>query len=68
MLAIIINETRDMKGIVIGQAGHKISHVADNTEWPQDGDRKTFDDFGNKSGMKINIEKNNNSMVGITQQ
>ena len=58
-----------MKGIVIGQAEHKISHVADNTEWPQDGDRKTFDDFGNKSWLKTNMEKkNNNSMVGITQQ
>ena len=64
ILAIMIKENRDIKGIIIGQTEHKISQFADDTELFQNGKSKTFeetirvlDDFGNKSGLKINIEK-----------
>jgi len=60
----MIKENRDIKGIIIGQTEHKISQFADDTELFQNGKSKTFeetirvlDDFGNKSGLKINIEK-----------
>ena len=72
ILAIMIKENRDIEGIIIGQTEHKISQFADDTELFQNGKSKTFeetirvlDDFGNKSGLKINIEKNNCNMVGI---
>ena len=72
MLAIMIKENRDIKRIIIGQTEHKISQFADDTELFQNGKNKTFeeairvlDDFGNKPGLKINIEKNNCNMVGI---
>ena len=64
ILAIMMKENRDIKGIIIGQTEHKISQFADDTELFQNGKSKTFeetirvlDDFGNKSGLKINIEK-----------
>ena len=60
----MIKENKDIKGIVIRKTKHKISHFADDTKLFQDCDRKTFeetiqvlDDFGNKSGLKINSEK-----------
>ena len=72
ILAIMIKENRDIKGIIIGQTENKISQFADDTELFQNGKSKTFeetirvlDDFGNKSGLKINIEKNNCNMVGM---
>ena len=68
----MIKENRDIKGIIIGQTENKISQFADDTELFQNGKSKTFeetirvlDDFGNKSGLKINIEKNNCNMVGM---
>ena len=64
ILAIMIKENRDIKGIIIGQTEHKISQFADDTELFQNGKSKTFeetirvlDDFGKKSGLKINIGK-----------
>ena len=60
----MIKENRNIKGIIIGQTEHKISQFADDIELLQNGKSKTFeetirvlDDFGNKSGLKINIEK-----------
>ena len=59
----MIKENRDIKGIIIGQTEHKISQFADDTELFQNEKSKTFeetirvlDDFGNKSGLKINID------------
>ena len=60
----MIIENKDIKGIVIRRTEHKISQFADDTDFFQDGDKTTFeetirvlDDFGSKSGLKINIEK-----------
>jgi hypothetical protein len=64
VLAIMIKENKDINGIIIGQMEYKLSQFADDTELFQNGDRKTFEetirvleDFGNKSGLKLNIEK-----------
>ena len=67
----MIKENRDIKGIIIGQTEHEISQFADNTELFQNGKCRTFeetirvlDDFGNKSGLKSNIEKTNVIWLG----
>ena len=59
----MIKEDKDIKGMVIGKTEHKISQFADDTELFQDGNKTRFeetirvlDDFGNQSGLKINIE------------
>ena len=64
ILAIMIRENIHIKGIQIGEAEYKISQFADDTELFQNGDRETFEEtiktlvsFGEKSGLKINIEK-----------
>ena len=60
----MIKEDKDIKGMVIGKTEHKISQFADDTELFQDDDKTTFeetirvlDDFWNKFGLKINIER-----------
>ena len=63
----MIKENKGIKGIVVWKTEHKLSQFADDTELFQDGDKTTFEqtirvlgDFGNKSGLKINIKKKNN--------
>ena len=61
----MIKENRNNTGIVIRETEHKISQFADDTDLFQNGKGKTFEetiralgDFGNKSELKIYIEKN----------
>ena len=66
----MIKENKDIKGIFIGKTEHKITQFAHNTELFQYGDKTTFDDFGNKSGLKINNNNNDkkSSTAGIKNQ
>ena len=64
ILAIMIRENADIKGIKIGETEYKISQFADDTELFLGGDRKSFeqtinilDVFGEKSGLRLSIEK-----------
>ena len=58
----MVNETKNNKGIVVGQIKHKISQFASDAELFQNRKNKTckeaiqvLDDFRNKSGLKIKI-------------
>ena len=64
ILVLMIKENRNNTGIVIRETEHKISQFADDTDLFQNGKGKTFEetiralgDFGNKSELKIYIEK-----------
>ena len=67
----MVKGNKDIKGIVIGKTKRKLP-FADDTELFQDGDRATFNetirllnDFENKSGLKINIDKSVVVWLGI---
>ena len=64
ILAIMIRENQDIKGIIINDVEHKITQYADDTEFSLDGEKKSFesciktlDTFGNKSGLLLNPGK-----------
>ena len=64
ILATMIRENKNIKGIKIGETEHKISQFADDTELFQNGECRTFEEtvntiefFGQISGLRINIEK-----------
>ena len=64
ILAIMIRESEDIKGIAINEEEHKISQFADDTALMNTGDFKSFDvsmqiidKFGKSSGLFINAEK-----------
>ena len=61
ILAIMIKENQDIKGIIIGQTEHKISQFADDTELFQNGKSKTFEEnvwpLQQRSQLKIQWKK-----------
>lgn len=64
ILAIIVRNNKDIKGIVVNNVEHKLSQYADDTEFLQGGDRQSFENcietinkFGNRSGLFMNNEK-----------
>ena len=64
ILAIMIREDKEIKGIHIADVEHKISQFADDTQLINNGDKKCFeksieilDKFGKTSGLFINAEK-----------
>ena len=71
ILAVMIRENDDIKGITINNVEHKISQYADDTEFTLAGDRNSFenclsvlDTFGKKSGLFMNIEKTSVMWLG----
>ena len=64
ILAIMIRQNKEIKGITINNEEHKISQFADDTEFILEGDRQSFetsfkilDMFSSISGLKINSDK-----------
>ena len=64
ILAIMIRQDNEIKGVVIGNTENKISQYADDTELTLEGDEKSFTKaidtikvFGKVSGLKLNTEK-----------
>lgn len=64
ILAIMIRENDDIKGIFINNVEHKLSQYADDTEFMLEGDQKSFETcinvinrFGKKSGLFLNNGK-----------
>ena len=64
ILAIMIREDKDIKGVKVNNVEHKISQFADDTQLVNNGDKKSFeksieilDKFGRTSGLFINAEK-----------
>lgn len=71
VLAIMIRENKNIKGIIINETEYKISQYADDTELLQNGDRQTFeetiktiDKFSKFSGLYLNVEKTNAIWLG----
>ena len=57
ILAIMIKENRDIKGIIIGQTEHKISQFADDTELFQNGKSKhSKKRFRSSMILEINLD------------
>ena len=64
ILAIMVRENEDIRGITINNIEHKLSQYADDTEFILEGDRRSFetcieiiDQFGRKSGLFMNNNK-----------
>ena len=64
ILAIMIREENEIKGIYIGDTEHKIAQFADDAQLMNGGDRQSFEKsmeiittFGNVSGLFLNAEK-----------
>ena len=64
ILAIMIREDEDIKGIYTNKVGHKIAQFADDTQVMNNGDRKSFEKsihivnkFGIVSGLFMNANK-----------
>ena len=69
ILAIMIRENKEIKGITVNKVNHKISQFADDTQLLNEGDRQSFEIsmkllkiFGNSSGLRLNTEKNRSYM------
>ena len=65
VLAIMIRENKEIKGIIVNNVEHKLSQYADDTEFLLHGDKKSFETcieqvykFGRISGLLLNSEKN----------
>jgi hypothetical protein len=74
ILAIMIRENHNIKGIIINNTEHKISQYADDTEFTLAGDRESFetcinvlDRFGKVSGLYVNTEKTGAMWLGSTK-
>eukprot|EP00745_Piridium_sociabile_P023672 TRINITY_DN36_c0_g2_i3.p1 TRINITY_DN36_c0_g2~~TRINITY_DN36_c0_g2_i3.p1 ORF type:complete len:188 (-),score=17.16 TRINITY_DN36_c0_g2_i3:34-597(-) len=72
ILAIMIREDTNIKGIVINNKEHKISQFADDAQLLNSGDKKSFERsidlitrFGNVSGLQLNEEKTQAVWLGI---
>jgi hypothetical protein len=64
IMAIMIRQNKEIKGIVIGKNENKISQYADDTELTLEGDEHSFIQaidtiqlFGKVSGLKLNTDK-----------
>ena len=64
ILAIMVRENSEIKGIVINDTEHKLSQYADDTEFLLEGDRRSFETcinvigkFSNVSGLFMNSSK-----------
>lgn len=64
VLAIMVRENKNIKGIIINDVEHKIIQYADDTEFSLNGEQKSFescidvlDTFGKKSGLFLNPGK-----------
>ena len=71
ILALMIRENKDIKGIVINNEEHKLSQYADDTELFLSDDRKSFEtcmetllNFTHVSGLKMNSSKTNVIWLG----
>ena len=71
ILAIMIRENKDIKGIFINGIEHKISQYADDTEFILDDNQKSFEScfgvlecFGKISGLNINSDKTSAMWLG----
>ena len=71
ILAILIKQNHDIKGIVINDKEHKISQYADDTSLALDGSAKslhsaldTLERYANFSGLKINSSKTKLIWIG----
>jgi hypothetical protein len=71
ILAILIKQNKDIKGIVINDEEHKISQYADDTSLALDGSEKslfnaleTLEFFSRLSGLKINTSKTKIIWIG----
>ena len=71
ILALLIKQNKDIKGIVINDKEHKLSQYADDTSLALDGTPKslfaaldTIDFFSKFSGLKINTSKTKIIWIG----
>ena len=71
ILAILIKQNKDIKGIVVNEKEHKLSQYADDTSLALDGSPKslfaaldTLDFFSQFSGLKINSSKTKIIWIG----
>ena len=71
ILAIMIREDKDIKGININKVEHNISQFADDAQLMNNGDRKSFEKsihvvnkFGSVSGLFINADKTQAIRIG----
>ena len=71
VLAIMIRENPDIKGITINNVENKLTQYADDTEFLLDGEKKSFETcidvifrFGRVSGLHINSSKTSATWLG----
>ena len=71
ILATMIRENNDIKGININGCEQKLSQYADDTEFTLNGDKKSFEScintlefFSKKSGLFVNVEKSSAMWLG----
>lgn len=71
VLALMIRECKDIKGLVVNGIEHKISQYADDTEFTLDENEKSFEAcfnvleyFGKISGLKVNTDKTSAMWLG----
>ena len=71
ILAVMIREDSDIKGIWINKVEHKISQFADDTQLTNNGEKKSFEKsidainkFGKVSGLFLNADKTQAILLG----